>query len=434
MTQPVWQQRLLDQVKNRPNDNRSAWQVDRSRIIHAAAFRRLQSKTQIMSIGVNDFYRTRLTHSLEVSQIGTGLLRHLKLQNPQFEHFPSASLIETICLAHDIGHPPFGHGGEIALNYLMRDYGGFEGNAQTLRIVTKLEPYSNGYGMNLTRRTLLGFIKYPAHISALQLKPQSINSHQRFIYTQKWFPAKGIYDCDKDVFDWILTPLSNKDKALFTTHNPIDEFKCKTIYKSLDAAIMEYADDIAYAVHDLEDAIATGTLSERDWYNYAMPEFKQIDSPWLEQNLSSLTHRLFSDDEPLRKDAIGELVNIFIVHCALVQHEADFDDPLLKNTVKLNDEFEAILKVLKQFVYQRLIREPTMQQIEFSGQNMLIDLFDAFSSDPMRLLPYTAQSQYEHAKGDTAKMRVLADYLSGMTDEYARRCHARLFSNSMARI
>ncbi|KZN68281.1 hypothetical protein N473_07595 [Pseudoalteromonas luteoviolacea CPMOR-1] len=434
MTQPVWQQRLLDQVKNRPNDNRSAWQVDRSRIIHAAAFRRLQSKTQIMSIGVNDFYRTRLTHSLEVSQIGTGLLRHLKLQNPDFEHFPSASLIETICLAHDIGHPPFGHGGEIALNYLMRDYGGFEGNAQTLRIVTKLEPYSNGYGMNLTRRTLLGFIKYPAHISSLQLTPQSINPHQRFIYTKKWFPAKGIYDCDKDVFDWILSPLSNKDKALFTTHNPIDEFKSKTIYKSLDAAIMEYADDIAYAVHDLEDAIATGTLSERDWYNYAMPEFKQIDSPWLEQNLSSLTHRLFSDDEPLRKDAIGELVNIFIVHCALVQHEADFDDPLLKNTVKLNNEFEAILKVLKQFVYQRLIREPTMQQIEFSGQNMLIDLFDAFSSDPMRLLPYTAQSQYEHAESDTAKMRVLADYLSGMTDEYARRCHARLFGNSMARL
>ncbi|MDK2594196.1 anti-phage deoxyguanosine triphosphatase [Pseudoalteromonas obscura] len=434
MTQSAWQQRLLNQVKNRPNDNRSAWQVDRSRIIHAAAFRRLQSKTQIMSIGVNDFYRTRLTHSLEVSQIGTGLLRHLKLQNPEFEHFPSASLIETICLAHDIGHPPFGHGGEIALNYLMRDHGGFEGNAQTLRIVTKLEPYSNGYGMNLTRRTLLGFIKYPAYISKLLIKPQVTNPNERFIYTQKWFPAKGVYDCDKDVFDWILSPLSNEDKDLFTTHSPVDEFKSKTIYKSLDAAIMEYADDIAYAVHDLEDAIATGTLSERDWYNYAMPAFKEINSPWLEQNLASLTHRLFSDDEPLRKDAIGELVNIFIVHCTLVKHNADFDDPLLKNTVKLNAEFEAILKVLKQFVYQRLIREPTMQQIEFSGQNMLIDLFDAFSSDPVRLLPYTAQSQYQNAVDDIAKMRVLADYLSGMTDEYARRCHARLFGNSITRI
>ncbi|KZW99200.1 deoxyguanosinetriphosphate triphosphohydrolase [Pseudoalteromonas luteoviolacea] len=434
MTQTAWHERLLNQTKNRPNDNRSPWQIDRSRIIHAAAFRRLQSKTQIMSIGVNDFYRTRLTHSLEVSQIGTGLLRHLKLQNPEFDFFPSASLIETICLAHDIGHPPFGHGGEIALNYLMRHHGGFEGNAQTLRIVTKLEPYSNGYGMNLTRRTLLGFIKYPAYIDQLWRQIPSEERNQRFIYTQKWLPAKGVYGNDSDVFEWILAPLSDSDKALFMSYSHLNEYKSKTIYKSLDSAIMEYADDIAYAVHDLEDAIATGTLSERDWYNYAMPAFKNIESPWLESNLTSITHRLFSDDEPLRKDAIGELVNIFIINCALVERGEDFEEPLLNNTVKLSQEFEEILKVLKQFVYQRLIREPTMQQIEFSGQNMLIDLFDAFSSDPMRLLPYTAQSQYDSAADDIAKMRVLADYLSGMTDEYARRCHARLFGNSITRV
>lgn len=103
-----WQARIIDQQKYRPNDNRSAWQVDRSRIIHAAAFRRLQAKTQIMGIGLNDFYRTRLTHSLEVAQIGSGLLRHLKTQHANFKHFPSASLLETLCLAHDIGHPPFG--------------------------------------------------------------------------------------------------------------------------------------------------------------------------------------------------------------------------------------------------------------------------------------------------------------------------------------
>ncbi|KZN28573.1 hypothetical protein N480_10810 [Pseudoalteromonas luteoviolacea S2607] len=429
MTQTAWHDRLLNQTKNRPNDNRSPWQIDRSRIIHAAAFRRLQSKTQIMSIGVNDFYRTRLTHSLEVSQIGTGLLRHLKLQNPEFDFFPSASLIETICLAHDIGHPPFGHGGEIALNYLMRHHGGFEGNAQTLRIVTKLEPYSNGYGMNLTRRTLLGFIKYPAYIDQLWHQIPSEERNQRFIYTQKWLPAKGVYGNDRDVFEWILAPLSDSDKTRFMSYSHLNEYKSKTIYKSLDSAIMEYADDIAYAVHDLEDAIATGTLSERDWYNYAMPAFKNIASPWLESNLTSITHRLFSDDEPLRKDAIGELVNIFIINCSLVEREEDFEEPLLKNTVKLSQEFEEILKVLKQFVYQRLIREPKMQQIEFSGQNMLIDLFDAFSSDPMRLLPYTAQSNYQVAEDEQAKMRVLADYLSGMTDEYARRCHARLFGS-----
>ena len=140
----VWQSRIIEQYKHRPNDNRSPWQVDRSRIIHAAAFRRLQAKTQIMGIGLNDFYRTRLTHSLEVSQIGTGILRHLKTQHSDFNHFPSTGLLETLCLAHDIGHPPFGHGGEVALNFFMRDQGGFEGNGQTLRIVTKLGEYYPG--------------------------------------------------------------------------------------------------------------------------------------------------------------------------------------------------------------------------------------------------------------------------------------------------
>ncbi|QTL35056.1 anti-phage deoxyguanosine triphosphatase [Pseudoalteromonas viridis] len=430
MSQSPWQQRQLDQKKHRPNDNRSPWQIDRSRIIHAAAFRRLQSKTQIMSIGVNDFYRTRLTHSLEVSQIGTGLLRHLRTQHPDFTWFPSSSLMETICLAHDIGHPPFGHGGEIALNYLLRNHGGFEGNAQTLRIVTKLEPYSKGYGMNLTRRTLLGFIKYPAFIDELWLSHPQPDPNQRFIYAQQWLPAKGVYQCDKDVLDWILQPFSAADRALLQSHTPVNEYKAKTRFKSLDSAIMEYADDFAYAVHDLEDAIATETLSEREWQRYALPELQKIDSPWLDKHLDSISERLFSHDESLRKDVIGELVNLFIVNCELVIQDAAFSDPLLRHTVKLSDEFEAILGVLKQFVFSRLIRDPKMQQIEFSGQNMLIDLFGAFQSDPLRLLPHTTQAHYAQATNETEQMRVLADYLSGMTDEYARRCYQRLFGNS----
>lgn len=423
----VWQSRIIEQYKHRPNDNRSPWQVDRSRIIHAAAFRRLQAKTQIMGIGLNDFYRTRLTHSLEVSQIGTGILRHLKTQHSDFNHFPSTGLLETLCLAHDIGHPPFGHGGEIALNYMMRDHGGFEGNAQTLRIVAKLEPYSNGYGMNLTRRTLLGFIKYPAFINELWHTIPDTRNTRAFIKADDWRPAKGLYQDDAHIFDWIVEPLSQNDRTLLNTHATIDKHRAKTLYKSLDSAIMEHADDIAYAVHDLEDAIATRVLTLDDWQTHALPHLQALNFEWLNTLLETLTSRLFSKNDFERKDAIGELVNTFIIHIHLdIQNEA-FECPILKYTAKLHPEYENVLHILKHFVFQRLIREPEMQQIEFKGQNLLIELFTAFASDPLRLLPETTQAQYIEAQKHNQGMRIICDYLSGMSDEYAYKTYQRLF-------
>ena len=423
----VWQSRIIEQYKHRPNDNRSPWQVDRSRIIHAAAFRRLQAKTQIMGIGLNDFYRTRLTHSLEVSQIGTGILRHLKTQHSDFNHFPSTGLLETLCLAHDIGHPPFGHGGEIALNYMMRNHGGFEGNAQTLRIVAKLEPYSNGYGMNLTRRTLLGFIKYPAFINELWHTIPDTRNSRAFIKADDWRPAKGLYQDDAHIFDWIVEPLSQNDRTLLNTHATIDKHRAKTLYKSLDSAIMEHADDIAYAVHDLEDAIATRVLTLDDWQTHALPHLQALNFEWLNTLLETLTSRLFSKNDFERKDAIGELVNTFIIHIHLdIQNEA-FECPILKYTAKLHPEYENVLHILKHFVFQRLIRDPEMQQIEFKGQNLLIELFTAFASDPLRLLPETTQAQYIEAQKHNQGMRIICDYLSGMSDEYAYKTYQRLF-------
>lgn len=423
-----WQSRIIDQHKHRPNDNRSPWQVDRSRIIHAEAFRRLQAKTQIMSIGLNDFYRTRLTHSLEVSQIGTGILRHLKAQNADFTHFPSTGLLETLCLAHDIGHPPFGHGGEIALNYMMREHGGFEGNAQTLRIVAKLEPYSNGHGMNLTRRTLLGFIKYPAFINTLWHTVPNEQQGHSFIKADDWRPAKGIYNDDAAILNWVFEPLSDNDKNLLSHHTNIDKYRAKTMYKSLDCAIMELADDIAYAVHDLEDAIATKVLTLDDWQTHALPHLHALNYPWLNQLLKSLTLRLFSKHDFERKDAIGELVNTFIIHIHLdVQNEV-FQCPILKYTAKLDAQYEDVLHILKHFIFQRLIRDPQMQQIEFKGQNLLIDLFSAFASDPLRLLPETTAALYEAAEKENRGMRIICDYLSGMSDEYAYKTYQRLFS------
>ncbi|WP_139315104.1 dGTP triphosphohydrolase, partial [Vibrio panuliri] len=153
----LWQQRHDDEHKIRRDDHRSPYQRDRARILHSAAFRRLQAKTQIHGTSMDDFHRTRLTHSLEAAQIGTGIVAQLKKKQAEFRTLlPSDSLIDSLCLAHDIGHPPYGHGGEVALNYMMRDHGGFEGNAQTFRIVTQLEPYTEHFGMNLVRRTLLG--------------------------------------------------------------------------------------------------------------------------------------------------------------------------------------------------------------------------------------------------------------------------------------
>jgi len=140
-----WLDRRLTKLSKRQQDHRSPFQRDRARILHSAAFRRLQSKTQVMSSSQSDFYRTRLTHSLEAAQIGSGITAQLRSKYPDLcqKLFPhDDTLIEAICLAHDIGHPPFGHGGEVALNFMMRDHGGFEGNGQTFRIVARLEPFS----------------------------------------------------------------------------------------------------------------------------------------------------------------------------------------------------------------------------------------------------------------------------------------------------
>ncbi len=422
-----WHTRRFTESKSRPSDHRNHYEKDRARIIHAAAFRRLQAKTQIMGMGVNDFYRTRLTHSLEVAQIGRGLLGNLAARDEHTSLLPNESLLETLCLAHDIGHPPFGHGGEIALNYAMREHGGFEGNAQTLRIVAKLEPYTQGYGMNLTRRTLLGFIKYPAMMAEV-VKATPPSGQARFINSRDFRPAKGIYQDDSAIFDWILAPLSDDDRALFTQVAPLDAYRNKTCFKSFDASIMELADDIAYAIHDFEDAIATGTIDAIAFNQNLLPELLSANTGHSEL-FEGLKERLFLEGDAARKDAIGELVNLFITHAEISEQDARFHSPLLKYQVGLPASYQTALNAFKQFIYTQVIRHPLMQQIEFKGQKLVLDLFDAFISDPMRLLPHTTATRYQNAfdsKENTT--RVICDYISGMSDDYALKVHKRLFS------
>ncbi len=411
----AWNERREPSATQRPLDHRSAWQRDKARILHSAAFRRLQAKTQIMGVGLNDFYRTRLTHSLEAAQIGTALVAQLKQHAPtnaQLTLLPEDSLMEALCLAHDIGHPPFGHGGETALNAVMADFGGFEGNGQTLRIVGKLEPYTESGGMDLARRTLLGLLKYPV------LQPEVIDKHK---------PCKAIYREDKDLLDWILAPLSSQDRTLFCQTDALVQAPfVKSRYKSLDASIMELADDIAYGVHDLEDAVVTGTVQQNLW----LQELPGLCRDWpadATQFLQQVGDKLFHQAHHIRKDAIGALVNRLITHVKWADVLPDAAEPLIRYNAVLPPVEQQMLQLLKSFVYRHVILHPSLQQLEFRGQRIVQQLFSAFHSDPLRLLPFNTQQRWQLQQEKGLGSRVIADYIAGMTDEYADRMHQRLY-------
>jgi dGTPase len=435
-----WQQRLLGEDKQRRNDHRSPYQRDRGRILHSAAFRRLQAKTQVLGIGMNDFYRTRLTHSLEVSQIGTGITAQLRRKYPELKYLlNSMSLIESICLAHDIGHPPFGHGGEVALNYMMRHHGGFEGNGQTFRILTRLEPYTPSWGMNLTRRTLLGVMKYPATHGQLfvdQHRPDIANHRQ--LKPSEWPPVKGLFDDDKPIVDWVLDSLSESDRQLFITseqnHTHANYPHLKTRYKSFDCSIMELADDIAYAVHDLEDAIVMGIVNQHQWQRDVVEQLTEIKDQWLISEMAQIGDKLFSHEHHLRKDAIGTLVNGFVTAIG-ISANPQFEQDLLKYNAELEPDFASALHVLKQLVFKYVIRKPEIQMLEYKGQQIVMELFEAFSSDPERLLPLNTRERWlAECNKNNNPMRVIADYISGMTDEFAGRLHQQLFGSKTAGI
>ncbi|MDO4698604.1 MAG: anti-phage deoxyguanosine triphosphatase [Pasteurellaceae bacterium] len=440
MDHSLWTERFLAD-KKREGDHRSPFQRDRGRILHSEAFRCLQAKTQIHAVGEDDFYRTRLTHSLEVAQIGNSLRAKLASDNKALQGdlfveksaklsdytalLPSRSLIESLCFAHDLGHPPFGHGGEMALNYKMQGFGGFEGNAQSFRIMTQLEPYTEKAGMNLTRRTLLGVIKYPTFLDqTLPTSPKPI-PNDRFINLHDLKTNKGLFRDDQVFFDWVLEPLSAKDKQLFCTVVPSEnpQLPHKTRYKSLDCSIMELADDIAYGVHDLEDAIVGGMVTPQTWQN-AEHALQQCESPWLRTMLPIINAKLFSPHRYERKDVIGALVNYFATNVQW-QEVGEFDEPLLRFNATLPADVRAVLDVLKTFVYDYVICDVKTQRVEYKGQRILMDLFDMLSCDPARLLPKGVAARWKAT--DTAKRpRVICDYLASMSDGQAFKLYQSL--------
>lgn len=409
------------------DEKRDQFSRDRARVIHSAFFRRLQGKTQVLGLGESDFYRTRLTHSIEVAQIASGIVEQL-LGDEKYESsrsfLPSTQLIEAVSLAHDIGHPPFGHGGEVALNYCMRSHGGFEGNAQTMRIATKLGEYSEECGLNLTRRTLLGLLKYPVMHSVVVNEDQYL--HEKAPANLDSFkPPKCVFDCDVSSLNFILEPLNPIERGIFVEFLANDKKHSKSVRKALDTSIMELADDIAYGVHDLEDAIALRFVDERQWRVHVHDRIKDGAASFpLAERIDAITRELFSGNSRERKRAISYLVGHFIRSCG-IEEDLRFSNKLFGLSAIMGEREKNELEILKNFVVSYVVKTAEVQTLEYKGQQMVIRLFEAIAENPMRLLPNKQKSDYE-AYG----VRGICDYLAGTTDDYATRLYHKIFTPS----
>lgn len=430
----MWTHRRSGQTNQRGNqDHRAPYERDRTRVIHCPSFRRLQRKTQILGTDEGDFHRTRLTHSLEVDSIGRSIVRNLAVNHGNesllSSLLPSDDLVSVICLLHDIGHPPFGHGGEVALNYMMRNYGGFEGNGQTLRLLTKVETSYGHYGLDLTRRALLGILKYPVSRSMVEApeQPPFFESIHKTIKINNWLPPKAYFDCEQEEVDWLLAPFSDNDRLLFQSQSQKAQGTTvgKAAYHGFDCSIMDTADDIAYGVHDLEDAIHLRLISHS---HLDTQEFRALlgNTP-LGESQDRLIEGLFSNDICLRKQTIGEMVNYFITATDIVTTNPAFENHLLKYNIALRPEAGLLLDYLKRCIFDNVIDSQEARTFEYGGQTVVLRLFEAISSNPASLLDTKNRELFREAVDETAAYRVVCDYLANMTDEYAYRMHERLF-------
>jgi len=430
----IWEDRRSGTTLNRAGSGfRDAFNRDRARIIHSAAFRRLQAKTQVLGIGEGDFHRTRLTHSMEVAQISQGIVKSLTaLGGPWVEWLPSRDLIEAIALAHDLGHPPFGHAGEAALNYAMRGRGGFEANGQTLRLIARLEAHTEGHGLDLTRRCVLGSIKYPAPFeSVVRLDMPVPPAAGKGFASDAWIPPKCYLFTEEEVVRWAVDPFSSDDRQRFVSLSaePTGTTHGRTPYLALDAGIMSIADDIAYGVHDFEDAIALQLVTRSDWDALT----RSLDRSWAATvGLSAPDEagdELFSGAGHSRKRAIGALVNAFVVSVE-IRELAEFAHPLLRYNANLPAPAQDFVVGLQALVARKVINTPQGQASARRGQEIVLRLFEALTANPRELPKGQFSQAYASAKSDAEGYRVICDYVAGMTDGYATRLCERLCAPS----
>ena len=395
-------------------DERTDFERDRSRIIHSAAFRRLQGKTQVFTAGEGDFFRTRLTHSLEVAQISKGLALRLK---------SDTDLLEAISLVHDIGHPPFGHAGEEELKRQMEQYGGFEANAQNIRILTKLETKSDKYeGLNLTRAVVDGQMKY---------KNEYKKGERKFVYS--------------DDVEFIRWASEEACRAVGVTHMKVQSFECQ---------VMDWADKVAYAVHDLEDSIRAGYIDSTTFYDPMKDEVlaevgekhkcSGINVMDVYEGLLEIIMRENPELRPAplperekrlraaRKRLTSFLISRYIRAGSRVErpgarsHEMseryywEFYVPL---------EFQIEVAIINAFIRRFVIQAPQIRALEEKGKYMIECLFKKLmdGDNAVYLLPRAWQADVRAASDDLARARIVSDYISGMTDNYAQKTFAKLF-------
>ncbi len=361
---------------------RSQFQRDRDRIIHSSAFRRLKHKTQVFVEHEGDYYRTRLTHSIEVAQVARTLAGVLGL---------NTDLAEAIALAHDLGHTPFGHTGEDALSLLMAPYGGFDHNAQALRIVTRLERhYADFDGLNLTWETLEGIAKHNGPVTG----PNADAKHAGPLpYALAEVNAQ--WDLELDTF------------------------------ASAEAQVAAISDDIAYSHHDLHDGLRSGLFDESDLMELPVtgPAFQAVDR--LYPNLDKMRRR----HEALRR-VFGVMVEDVI---AVAQNRLSSARPqsvdeiraLGTTVIRFSKPLFQDLKSVRSFLFTRMYRAPSVMKERARVTEVVNGLFPLFLSRP-ELLPTEWQTDIAAAQGDVELARVVADYVSGMTDRFALQEGGRL--------
>ena len=356
---------------------RGCFQRDRDRIIHAAAFRRLAYKTQVFVNHEGDFFRTRLTHSLEVAQIARSICRYLRLNE---------DLGEALALAHDLGHPPFGHAGEEALRELMEPFGGFDHNAQSLRVITKLEArYARWNGLNLTWETLEGVVKHNGPI---------------------------VTDKDKVLPRAILEYAKIQDLQLETFSGP-------------EAQVAAMADDLAYNNHDIDDGLRAGLFSIKELSDLPLVGsiFSGVSKEFPEIDLSRTIH------EAVRR-LIGVMANDLIRETKrrLDQSGAEVVDDI-RNLGQPISGFSAEMcdhdSRIKKFLFDNMYRHYKLNRMTSKGRRVIKDLFGLLISEP-ECLP-TEWRSLARKPGDQQTAQVVADYIGGMTDRFALDEHRRLF-------
>jgi dGTPase len=388
--------------------HRSPFQIDRDRIIYSSAFRRLQSKTQVFVSGEFDFYRTRLTHSLEVAQIGRSICSFLNQTAPFLaaDFCIDPDLVEAVCLAHDLGHSPFGHAGERALHHLMRDLGGFEGNAQSLRLLSKTI-YSGSQerrGMNPTRALLDGVQKY----KRLLREDRTADNH--FLYDDQEF-------------------LRQFTAGPATSDIGLDYTKLR----SLECQIMDWADDTAYGLSDIVDSINAGFLRfERveDWA--ADQSLKPDEQKPIETVLSAIKERKV-------EARFSRKIGAFIRATSLASRIGPLSDvsQRYRFTLVVEPEVRTEVDIYKRLCRDLVFRHSQLHQLERKARMILEAIFKAFAeayleteNPSLRLLPESYDHLVRHAKGELGRARVLCDYVAGMTDLFATRTYKRLFDAS----